>query len=59
MSFFGFEFGSNAKERDVIIAYRKLARKYYPNKNDPSLTGINIIQATAFFQTLKNAFIYV
>ena len=59
MAFLGFNVGFNAKERDVIIAYRKLARKYHPDKNDPLLTGLNNDQATAFFQTLNNAFSYV
>ena len=55
----GFNVSFNAKERDVIIACRKLARKYNPDKNDPLLTSLNNDQATAFFQTLNNAFSYV
>ena len=59
MAFLGFNVGFNSKERDVIITYRKLARKYHLDKNDPLLTGLNNDQATAFFQTLNNAFSYV
>ena len=40
-----------AKERDVIIAHRKLARKHHPDKNDFLLTGLNNVQATAFFRS--------
>ena len=59
MAFLGFSIGLNATERDVVIAYRKSARKYHPDKNDPSLTGLDNAQATAFFQTLNNAFSYI
>ena len=59
MALLGFNAGSNAKERDVIIAHRKLTRKHHPDKNDPSLTGLDNTQATAFFQTINNAFSYV
>ena len=49
MALLGFNADSNAKERDVIIACRNLARKHHPDKNDPSLTGVDNAQATAFF----------
>ena len=48
MAFLGLRRDSNVKERDVTIAHRKLARKYHPDKNDFSLSGLNEIQATAF-----------
>jgi len=49
----------NASEREVVVVCRKLAWKCHPDKNDPSLTGLNAAQATAYFQLLNNAFSYV
>ena len=46
-------------ERESIISYRKLARKYYPYKNYVIITGISAIEATSHFQTFNNAFSFV
>ena len=56
LTFVGFSIGSNSKERDAVTACKMLARKHHPDKNDPSLTGLDDVQETVFFQTLNNAF---
>ena len=50
--------GFDATEMDVKTAFRMLALRYHPDKND-QITGMNRDQATAHFQLLNTANSYL
>ena len=52
-------FGLDATEMDVKTAFRMLALRYHPDKNDPEVTGMNHDQATAHSQLLNTANSYL
>ena len=51
--------GLGASETEIKVHYRQLARKYHPDKNDPTITGLNAAEASSFFQLLNNAYQYL
>ena len=51
--------GLGASETEIKVHYRQLARKYHPDKNDPTITGLNAAEAPSFFQLLNNAHQYL
>ena len=40
---------------EIKVHYRQLARKYHPEKNDITLTGLTTTEASDFFKLLNNA----
>ena len=48
-----------ASETEVKIAYRKLSRKYHPDKHNSEETGLSDAEAVQFFQHLNNAHAYL
>ena len=51
--------GLGASETEIKVHYRQLAQKYHPDKNDPTITGLNTAKASSFFQLLNNAHQYL
>ena len=49
------ELGLGASEMEIEVHYRQLARKYHPDKNDTTLTGLTTVKASDFFKLLNNA----
>ena len=47
--------GLGASEMEIKVHYRQLARKYHPDKNDPTATGLTTTEASDFFKLLNNA----
>ena len=47
--------GLGASEMEIKIHYRQLARKYHPDKNDHTATGLTTEEASEFFKLLNNA----
>jgi len=47
--------GLGASEMEIKVHYRQLARKYHPDKNDPSAAGLTAAEASDFFKLLNNA----
>jgi DnaJ-class molecular chaperone len=47
--------GLGASEMEIKIHYRQLARRYHPDKNDTTLTGLTTDEASDFFKLLNNA----
>jgi DnaJ-class molecular chaperone len=47
--------GLGASEMEIKVHYRQLARKYHPDKNDTTLTGLTTTEASDFFKLLNNA----
>ena len=41
-------------EMEIKVHYRQLARKYHPDKNDPTATGLTATEASDFFKLLNN-----
>jgi DnaJ-class molecular chaperone len=40
---------------EIKVHYRQLARKYHPDKNDTTVTGLTTPEASDFFKLLNNA----
>ena len=40
---------------EIKVHYRQLARKYHPDKNNPTMTGLTTAEASDFFKLLNNA----
>jgi DnaJ-class molecular chaperone len=40
---------------EIKVHYRQLARKYHPDKNDTTSTGLTTAEASDFFKLLNNA----
>ena len=53
LTILGFGFGTS--ETEIKVHYHQFARKYHPNKNDPTITGLTPLEATDFFKLLNNA----
>jgi curved DNA-binding protein CbpA len=47
--------GLGASGMEIKVQYRQLARKYHPDKNDITLTGLTTAEASDFFKLLNNA----
>ena len=47
--------GLGASEMEIKVHYRQLARKYHPDKNNITLTGLTTTEASDFFKLLNNA----
>ena len=47
--------GLGASEMEIKVHYRQLARKYHPDKNNPTMTGLTTAEASDFFKLLNNA----
>ena len=47
--------GLGASEMEIKVHYRQLARKYHPDKNNPTVTGLITAEASDFFKLLNNA----
>ncbi len=46
--------GLGASEIEIKVHYCQLAHKYYPDKNDPAITGLTATEASDFFKLLNN-----
>jgi curved DNA-binding protein CbpA len=51
--------GLGASKTEIKVHYRQLARKYHPDKNDFTATGLTVEEATEFFKLLSNAIDYL
>ena len=51
--------GLEASETNVKVHYQQLSRKYHPNKNDPTTTGLTATEDYDFFKLLHNAHEYL
>ena len=51
--------GLGASEMEIKVHYRQLARKYHPDKNNTTLTGLTTTEASDFFKLLNNAHEYL
>ena len=49
------QLGLGASETEIKVHYRQLARKYHPDKNDTTITGLLTEEASEFFKLLNNA----
>ena len=47
--------GLSASETEIKVHYRQLARKYHPDKNETTITGLTAEEASEFFKLLNNA----
>ena len=47
--------GLGASEMEIKVNYRQLARRYHPDKNNTTLTGLTMPEASNFFKLLNNA----
>ncbi len=47
--------GLRASKTEIKVHYRQLARKYHPDKNDTTITGLLAEEASEFFKLLNNA----
>jgi DnaJ-class molecular chaperone len=47
--------GLGASETEIKVHYRQLARKYHPDKNDTTITGLMAEETSEFFKLLNNA----
>jgi hypothetical protein len=56
---YSLEEGYPATERKIRRRYIELARKFHPDKNNPSESGRNHEEATQYFQLLNNAQVYL
>ena len=51
--------GLGASETEIKVHYRQLARKYHPDKNNTTSTGLTTTEASDFFKLLNNAHEYL
>jgi hypothetical protein len=51
--------GLEATETEVKVRYHVLARIYHPDKHDPAQTGLTQLEASQYFQLIKNANSYL
>jgi DnaJ-class molecular chaperone len=51
--------GLGTSKTEIKVHYRQLARKYHPDKNDPTITGLTAEEASEFFKLLNNAHDYL
>ena len=51
----GFSMNEIVTESQVRRRYMELARKFHPDKNNPSTSGRNREEATTYFQLINNA----
>ncbi len=47
--------GLGASDTEIKVHYQQLARKYHPDKNDTTITGLTADEASKFFKLLNNA----
>jgi curved DNA-binding protein CbpA len=47
--------GLGASEMEIKVNYRQLARRYHPDKNNTTLTGLTTPKASNIFKLLNNA----
>jgi len=47
--------GLGASDTEIKVHYRQLARKYHPDKNDTTFTGLTADEVSEFFKLLNNA----
>ena len=47
--------GLGASEMEIKVQYRQLARTYHPDKNDTTVTGLTMTEASDFFKLLNTA----
>ena len=47
--------GLGASEMEIKRQYRQLGRKYHPDKNDTTVAGLTMTEASDFFKLLNNA----
>ncbi len=47
--------GLGASETEIEVHYRQLGRKYHPDKNNTTITGLTAEEASEFFKLLNTA----